>query len=90
MKVVDKIRNADVTVEAPPSKAHTLRALIISSLSDGLSRIYNPLLGEDQLNVIECLKRLGVKIRFDPFDKLRAGKLTTGKLTTGKLTTGWV
>jgi 3-phosphoshikimate 1-carboxyvinyltransferase len=62
MKVIDKIRNADVTVEAPPSKAHTLRALIISSLSNGVSRIYNPLLGEDQLNVIECLKRLGVKI----------------------------
>jgi 3-phosphoshikimate 1-carboxyvinyltransferase len=62
MKVVNKIRNSDVTVDAPPSKAHTLRALIISSLSDGETTIYNPLLGEDQRNVIECLKRLGIKI----------------------------
>ena len=51
-----------------------------------MSRIYNPLLGEDQLNVIECLKRLGVKIRFDPFDKLRAGKLTTGEQQGNKIT----
>ncbi len=63
MKVVNKFRNTDVVVDAPPSKAHTLRALIIGSLSAGETRIYNPLLGEDQQNVIECLKRLGVKIR---------------------------
>jgi len=63
MKIIDKIRNTDVTVEAPPAKAYTLRALIISSLSAGESTIYNPLLGRDQLNVIECLKRLGVEIK---------------------------
>jgi 3-phosphoshikimate 1-carboxyvinyltransferase len=62
MKVVNKIRNTDVVVDAPPSKAHTLRALIIGSLSAGETRIYNPLLGQDQRNVIECLKRLGVEI----------------------------
>jgi len=63
MKVINKIRNTDVTIDAPPSKAHTLRALIISSLSNGRSTIYNPLLGQDQLNVIECLKKLGVEIK---------------------------
>jgi 3-phosphoshikimate 1-carboxyvinyltransferase len=63
MKTVNKIRNTDVVVDAPPSKAHTLRALIISSLSNGVSTIYNPLLGQDQRNVIECLKRLGVEIK---------------------------
>lgn len=62
MKVVNKIRNSDVTIDAPPSKAHTLRALIISSLSEDKCTIYNPLLGEDQRNVIECLKQLGVEI----------------------------
>ena len=63
MKAVSKIRNTDVVIEAPPAKAHTLRALIISSLAEGKSQIHNPLLGEDQLNVIESLKRLGVKIQ---------------------------
>ena len=62
MKIINKIRNIDVEVEAPPSKAHTLRALIISALADGVSTIRNPLLGQDQLNVIRCLKDLGVRI----------------------------
>ena len=62
MKTVSGITNKDVKIDAPASKAHTLRALIMSSLADGKSVIHNALLGEDQLNVIECLKRLGVKI----------------------------
>lgn len=86
MRIVSNISNLDVKVEAPSSKAHTLRALIISSLSNGRCTIYNPLLGKDQRNVIECLKKLGVEIRFDPFDKLRAGKPTTGELQSDKIT----
>jgi len=62
MRAVNKIHNTKIKIDAPPSKAHTLRALIISSLADGESTIYNPLLGQDQLNVIECLKRLGTEI----------------------------
>jgi 3-phosphoshikimate 1-carboxyvinyltransferase len=65
MKIINKIRNTDVEVEAPPSKAHTLRTLIISSLAEGKSTIYNPLFGEDQRNVIECLKGLGIEIQHD-------------------------
>jgi len=62
MKVINRIRNTNVKINAPPSKAHTLRALIISSLADGKSTIYNPLLGQDQQNVINCLNGLGVEI----------------------------
>jgi len=63
VKHIETIRHPDVRVEAPPSKAHTLRALIISSLANGSSTIRGPLLGQDQLHVIECLKRLGVEVR---------------------------
>ncbi len=63
---VEKIKNTDVAVEAPPAKAHTLRALIIGSLADGTTVIEKPLLGEDQLNVIRCLKALGIKIEQQP------------------------
>lgn len=62
MKVINTIKNNDVNIIAPPSKAHTLRAITISSLAKGKSIIRNPLLGEDQLNLIECMKRLGVEI----------------------------
>ena len=65
MRAVSKIRNMDVKVDAPASKAHTLRALIISSLANGKSVIRNPLFGQDQLNVIECLKKLGVRVEID-------------------------
>ncbi len=60
---VNKIKNLNAEVVAPPSKAHTLRTLIIGSLANGTTTIINPLLAEDQLNVINCLKNLGIKIR---------------------------
>jgi len=65
MKHIEKIRNYEVALEAPPSKAHTLRALVIGSLANGESVIERPLLGKDQLNVIECLRGLGVEVRVD-------------------------
>lgn len=65
MRQIEKNVNFQVVVDAPPSKAHTLRALILSSLADGESRIINPLMGEDQRNVIGCLKALGVEVKSD-------------------------
>ncbi len=62
MQSIDKIRNKKVSIEAPPSKAHTLRSLIIGSLARGQTTIEGPLLGQDQLNVISCLKILGISI----------------------------
>jgi len=88
MKIINKIHNTDIKVEAPPSKAHTLRALIISSLADGKSTIYNPLPGQDQLNVIKCLEGLGVEIKREN-DKLvvygKGGRYTP---TSGQLNVG--
>lgn len=62
MKRISKIKNTDVNMTAPPSKAHTLRAILLSSLAEGTSHIKQPLLGEDQKNLIRCLKNLGVSI----------------------------
>lgn len=79
MRTVGKIRNRTAIVEAPPSKAHTLRALIIGSLAEGRTIIEKPLLGQDQLNVISCLKELGTSIERQT-DKIiiegKAGKFT--------------
>jgi 3-phosphoshikimate 1-carboxyvinyltransferase len=62
MKTVEKIKKTLVEFTAPPSKAHTLRALMIAALADGTSTINNPLMGQDQLNMIDCLKKLGAQI----------------------------
>jgi 3-phosphoshikimate 1-carboxyvinyltransferase len=65
VKNLRKIRRLDVVVEAPPSKAHTLRALVIGSLANGATTIHRPLLGQDQLNVITSLRRLGIQVEIN-------------------------
>lgn len=62
MKVIDKVAARTVTVQAPPAKAYTLRALLFAALADGTSTIRRPLMAEDQLNMIACLRNLGIKI----------------------------
>ena len=62
MKTIEKIRRTEVRVAAPPSKAHTLRGLVIASLAEGRSLLRNPLLADDQRNVIACLRALGVGV----------------------------
>jgi len=59
IKVIEKL---DAVIEAPPSKAHTLRALFIASLADGESLLRNPLLADDQKYAISALRNLGVGI----------------------------
>ncbi len=62
MVTIDRISVRECVVTVPPSKAHTLRALVLASLAEGRSRIANPLLGDDQLHLIECLRALGVSV----------------------------
>ncbi len=62
MKTVARAKPRAVTVAAPPAKAYTLRALLFGALSDGVSVLDRPLLAEDQHNMINCLRGLGVSI----------------------------
>jgi 3-phosphoshikimate 1-carboxyvinyltransferase len=48
-------------VSAPPSKAYTHRMLIAASLSNGTSRIYNPLVSDDTNATLEAVKALGAE-----------------------------
>lgn len=59
---IQKLNQKKIEFKAPAAKAHTLRSIILSSLSDGTCKITNPLLGEDQLHLIQCLRDLGVEI----------------------------
>ena len=49
-------------VEIPPSKSHTIRAVVIGSLAKGKSEILSPLVSEDTLAAVEAYKALGAKI----------------------------
>jgi 3-phosphoshikimate 1-carboxyvinyltransferase len=54
---------------APPSKAHTLRAIFLAALADGRSILRRPLLGTDQRAALAAMARLGVPYVLSP-DKL--------------------
>ncbi|MBI2559411.1 3-phosphoshikimate 1-carboxyvinyltransferase [Candidatus Woesearchaeota archaeon] len=52
----------NATIEAPPSKSYTQRALVIAALAKGKSVIKNPLFSDDTYYMIQALKNFGVKI----------------------------
>ncbi|MCI0498994.1 MAG: 3-phosphoshikimate 1-carboxyvinyltransferase [Planctomycetales bacterium] len=49
-------------VAIPGSKSHTIRAVAISALASGTSRIRNPLISSDALSAVACYSALGAKI----------------------------
>jgi len=65
VRTVRRTHKADVTVVAPASKAHTLRAFFLGALADGESTIRNPLMGDDQRHAMDCLRALGAGVVAD-------------------------
>lgn len=49
-------------ITPPPSKSHTIRAVLIASLASGTSHIRNPLLGEDGDTAVRAAGALGAEI----------------------------
>jgi len=62
---VQKTDSIEGTINAPPSKSYTHRAIIISSLGDGKSTLRDPLLSEDTLASKDACIALGSKIKED-------------------------
>ena len=59
---VQKTEQLSGEITIPPSKSHTIRAVIIASLSLGRSKLLNPLFSEDTKAAIQACERLGAKI----------------------------
>jgi 3-phosphoshikimate 1-carboxyvinyltransferase len=60
-----KLNSQIKNISIPGSKSYTNRALIIASLSDGVSVLHNCLLSDDTERMIDCLQKLGIKIDLD-------------------------
>lgn len=60
--LVQRTDHLSGTVEAPPSKSYTHRAVIASSLADGTSKTINPLTSDDTLATVDACRKLGAKI----------------------------
>ena len=52
-------------INIPSDKSITHRAFLLTSLSQGVSRIFNPLISEDTKRTIDLIKNLGAKIDID-------------------------
>ncbi len=75
-------RGVDAELKAPPSKAHTLRALFLAALAEGESVLENPLCGNDQLIAISALQKFGAVIEKRDAEAIVAG--TGGDLKAPK------
>lgn len=60
--IVKKTENLKGEVCAPPSKAYTQRMLIAAALSQGTSKLSNPLISEDTEATLRAVKALGAKV----------------------------
>ncbi|MFA6065086.1 MAG: 3-phosphoshikimate 1-carboxyvinyltransferase [archaeon] len=65
MKAIIPAKSISGTVSAPPSKAHTLRAIIIASLAKGKTVIKRGLIAEDQEYAMKAMEQFGAKIKVD-------------------------
>lgn len=77
-KTIRPVKNLKAVFKAPPSKAHTLRALFIAALADGQSVLKNALNADDQKIAMNALNAFGAKIEFDGKNFIVQG--TNGKL----------
>jgi len=65
MKLIAKPSQLSGKVLIPASKSHTIRAVIIASMAEGVSKVLNPLLSEDGVSALNACKTLGVRIDED-------------------------
>ena len=56
-----KIEEFNKVIEPDSDKSISIRAFLIGSISQGISKISNVLLSEDIFSTIECLKKLNCK-----------------------------
>ena len=62
MKISSQKSSLSGHVSVPGSKSHTIRALILASLADGISHIKNPLPSNDCLSTVQAVKQIGAEV----------------------------
>jgi 3-phosphoshikimate 1-carboxyvinyltransferase len=60
MKILVQKSDIGGSIQAPPSKSYTIRALMCSALVNGQSEIFNPLYSDDTQAALRVLSQIGV------------------------------
>ena len=63
VKIFKTIRPFNKSIQIEGDKSLSIRWALLASQAEGKSRSSNLLRSEDVLNTLECLKKLGVKIK---------------------------
>ncbi len=64
MKIISTPHKLSGHITAPGSKSHTIRALLLSAMAEGQSKISNPLQSADCLSAAAALPLLGARVDF--------------------------
>lgn len=64
IKIIPLQKSINAEIEIPGSKSYTNRALLLAALTKNPVKIINPLFSDDTITMIDCLKELGIKIKF--------------------------
>lgn len=75
-------------VAIPGSKSITQRALILAALDQGTTRLFNPATGNDSLELVRCLRELGVQIEILQDGLMVFGRARRFKPIQGNLSVG--
>lgn len=63
MNIRSRKNELNGTITVPGSKSHTIRAVILAALADGISEIHNPLVCDDTLSAVKIVRQLGAKCK---------------------------
>lgn len=69
MNITGKKSKLSGTIRIPGSKSHTIRALLFASLAEGVSRIKNPLKGEDCVSAANAVQLFGAEVDISGADE---------------------
>ena len=64
VEIKKKIKPFNKVLEIEGDKSLSIRWALIASQASGKSKAFNLLKSEDVLNTLNCLKKLGIKIKF--------------------------
>ena len=62
MNLIVNPRTLSGTIAVPGSKSHTIRAVALAMMADGVSRIHAPLVSADTLAAVRAAKALGATV----------------------------
>ncbi len=63
MKLISQASRLSGTIEIPGSKSHTIRAVAIATMAEGVSVLHSPLMSDDTYSAMKAAEAFGAKVK---------------------------